>query len=194
MRDPTVNIRDRILQEALSAFTTKGYSAASIREIVEKCSVTKPTLYYYFGSKERLYRTLIAETFAESNRRIALIAASPLPPVEKLETVAEHYLSHARKNPERVRLIMTALYRSDPFAPEVDIRLYILPNLQTIAGIIQDGMRAGLFRRDNPLRLCLQLMGMINPQMLIHLQPKKLLPSSSPREILRTFVEGIRKQ
>lgn len=194
MKKPASHVRERLLREALRAFTAKGYSAASVREIVEKCSVTKPTLYYYFGSKESLYRTLIAETFAAFNQRVSRIAASPLSPVEKLEAVAVQYLDHARKNPDRVRLIMTALYRSDSFAPEVDMRLYILPNLQTIAGIIKDGMRANLFRRDNPLRLCLHLMGIIHPQMLIRIQPGKRLPSSSPREILRTFVEGIGKR
>jgi AcrR family transcriptional regulator len=194
MKRPVSNIRERLLREALHAFTAKGYSASSVREIVEKCSVTKPTLYYYFGSKERLYRTLIAETFAEFNRRIAAIAASPLPPVEKLAAVMEHYLSHARENPDRIRLIMAALYRSDAFAPEVDIRLHILPNLRVIAGIIGEGMRDGLFRKENPLRLCLQLMGILHPQMLMRLLPRRRLPASSPREIMRTFVEGIGKR
>jgi len=194
MKMPPSNVRDRLLHEALRVFTAKGYSAASVREIVEKCSVTKPTLYYYFGSKERLYRTLIAETFVEFNRRIERIASSPLPPVQKLEAVAKQYLIHARENPERVRLIMSALYRSDAFAPPVDVRVHSLPVLESIAGIIGEGMRKGLFRNENPLRLCLQLMGIIHPQILMRVMPERRLPTSTPREIIRTFVEGIGKR
>lgn len=191
MKKAPTNVRERLLRAALHAFTARGYSAASVREIVESCAVTKPTLYYYFGSKERLYRTLIAETFAESNRRIQRIAASPLPPAGKLEAVVGHYLNYGRQNPDHVRLIMTALYRSDACAPEMDMRVHILPNLQAIAGIIEEGMRSRLFRRENPLRLCLQLMGLIHPQMLIRVRPERRLPASTPREIMRTFVEGI---
>ena len=145
MKKPPTNVRERLLRAALHAFTARGYSAASVREIVESCAVTKPTLYYYFGSKERLYRTLIAETFAESNRRIARIAASPLPPAGKLEAVVEHYLNYGRQKPDQVRLIMTALYRSDACAPEMDMRVHILPNLQAIAGIIEEGIRSRRF-------------------------------------------------
>ena len=187
-------MRDRLLRGALGVFTAKGYSSASVREIVAKCRVTKPTLYYHFGSKERLYRTLIAETFAEFNRRISEIAASSLSPVKKLEAVADHHLSHGRRYPERVTLIMMALYRCDAFAPEIDMRVHIRPNLQTIAGIIGEGMRDGLFRKADPLQLCLQMMGMIHTQLLILLKPEKRLPASSPRQIVRTFVEGIGKR
>jgi AcrR family transcriptional regulator len=32
----------------------KGYTATSVRKIVEEAGVSKPSLYYYFGNKEEL--------------------------------------------------------------------------------------------------------------------------------------------
>ena len=43
--------RELLLNTALELFHAKGYDAVGVQEIVEKAGVTKPTLYYYFGSK-----------------------------------------------------------------------------------------------------------------------------------------------
>ena len=48
-------VRERLLREALRLFTERGYAATTVREIVAAAGVTKPVLYYYFGSKEGLY-------------------------------------------------------------------------------------------------------------------------------------------
>ena len=42
---------ERILQCALELFYAKGYDAVGVQEIAQKAGITKPTLYYYFGSK-----------------------------------------------------------------------------------------------------------------------------------------------
>lgn len=52
-------VRDRLLDAALRLFSRKGFESASVREIVKAAEVTRPTLYYYFGSKEGLYLELV---------------------------------------------------------------------------------------------------------------------------------------
>ncbi len=49
-----------ILQKALSLFSRKGYDSVGIQEIVEEAKITKPTLYYYFGSKQGLLEAIIS--------------------------------------------------------------------------------------------------------------------------------------
>lgn len=48
-----------ILQVALELFYTKGYDSVGVQEIAEHAKVTKPTLYYYFGSKIGLLREVL---------------------------------------------------------------------------------------------------------------------------------------
>ena len=55
--------REMIMRCAKTLFYAKGYDAVGVQEIVDKAGVTKPTLYYYFGSKLGLLKTLIEETF-----------------------------------------------------------------------------------------------------------------------------------
>jgi len=49
------NSRETILKCALELFASKGYDAVGVSEIVAMAQVTKPTLYYFFNSKEGLF-------------------------------------------------------------------------------------------------------------------------------------------
>ena len=53
--------RETILNTALELFCNRGYDAVGVQEIVDKAGVTKPTLYYYFGSKQGLLREILNE-------------------------------------------------------------------------------------------------------------------------------------
>ncbi|HLG86152.1 MAG TPA: TetR/AcrR family transcriptional regulator [Alphaproteobacteria bacterium] len=54
--------RRALLREAASAFTRKGFHAASLDDIAQRLGVTKAALYHYFPSKH----ALLAECFARA--------------------------------------------------------------------------------------------------------------------------------
>jgi TetR/AcrR family transcriptional regulator, regulator of cefoperazone and chloramphenicol sensitivity len=59
--------RERILNAALKAFGEASFLAVTTRQISEAASVSLPTLQYYFGDKEGLYRAC-AEAIVERYR------------------------------------------------------------------------------------------------------------------------------
>ncbi|MCD8347842.1 MAG: TetR/AcrR family transcriptional regulator [Lachnospiraceae bacterium] len=59
----TMDNRSRLLQCANELFYEKGYDAVGVQEIVARAGLTKPTLYYYFGSKKGLLEALVSERF-----------------------------------------------------------------------------------------------------------------------------------
>jgi AcrR family transcriptional regulator len=59
----------QMLEVATEVFCERGYAGASMNEIAARCGISKPMLYLYFESKERLY--LACVTFVGD----ALIAA-----------------------------------------------------------------------------------------------------------------------
>jgi AcrR family transcriptional regulator len=67
--------RRRILDTALALFAAEGFSGASTREIAERAGVNLPAIQYYFGSKEGLYRAVIAHIGEQLAEIIAPIAA-----------------------------------------------------------------------------------------------------------------------
>jgi AcrR family transcriptional regulator len=52
--------RRRILATALEMFAEQGYEATSTRLLAERAGVNLPAIPYYFGSKEGLYRAVVA--------------------------------------------------------------------------------------------------------------------------------------
>jgi AcrR family transcriptional regulator len=60
--------RQRILDEALKAFGEASFKAVTTRRIAQAAGVSLPTLQYYFGDKEGLYRAC-AQAIVERYRR-----------------------------------------------------------------------------------------------------------------------------
>ncbi len=54
---------ERILQAALSLFASRGYDSVSVQDVCDASGVTKPTLYYHFGSKRGLMEALGEELY-----------------------------------------------------------------------------------------------------------------------------------
>src|SRR5207302_6671044 len=81
-----------IARVAARLFATQGYEATWVRMIVEAAGVTKPTLYYYFGSKEGLAQavlTLPMEALADSMRSILAERGDPVAALVRI--VEEHF-------------------------------------------------------------------------------------------------------
>ena len=52
------NSKDAILNTAIRLFSQKGYEGAGVQEICENANITKPTLYYFFKSKQGLLQAI----------------------------------------------------------------------------------------------------------------------------------------
>ena len=50
---------ERILKASCLEFAEKGYAATKIMDIAKKVDLPKPNIYYYFQSKEKLYRCVL---------------------------------------------------------------------------------------------------------------------------------------
>lgn len=73
MNESTGN-REIILEHALALFSERGYEAVSVQELVNAAGVTKPTLYYYFGSKTGVYEAILERHYARLDSALAAAA------------------------------------------------------------------------------------------------------------------------
>lgn len=64
LRDPE-GTRRRILAAALQEFSAKGIDGARVDAIAERAGTNKRMLYYYFGSKDDLFRAVLGQRLAE---------------------------------------------------------------------------------------------------------------------------------
>ncbi len=64
--------RTEIIRAAKNLFAKKGYSATSMDEIAKEIGITKPSLYYFFESKERIFAEIVGEVAAEIGNYLAM--------------------------------------------------------------------------------------------------------------------------
>jgi TetR/AcrR family transcriptional regulator, regulator of cefoperazone and chloramphenicol sensitivity len=63
--------RRRLIEAAIEAFGTYGYDATSTRRLAEQAGTTLPSIQYYFGGKEGLYRSAIGDIVASLDARLS---------------------------------------------------------------------------------------------------------------------------
>lgn len=78
--------RRRILESALDLFAAHGYEGASTRQIAEGAGVNLPAIQYYFGNKEGLYRAIIEEIVADTERRMAGVSPRVRAALDRADT------------------------------------------------------------------------------------------------------------
>lgn len=68
----------RIVRTALRLFAEHGYSAVTLNEIADACELSKGALYWYFETKEVLFRKVVGEYLHSWERRVmdAVVPAS----------------------------------------------------------------------------------------------------------------------
>jgi AcrR family transcriptional regulator len=60
----SVETRARILRAARDVINERGYEAANFQAIASRAGLSRPTMHYYFHTREQIYDCLIAEAYA----------------------------------------------------------------------------------------------------------------------------------
>lgn len=186
------NNRNFILTCALTLFAERGYDAVSVREITEMANISKPTLYYYFGNKEGLLKTIISENFEPilALLEIATNYQGDLP--NSLEKVVEVYFNFAQNNPVFYQFLLTM----ENGATKNEAREVFFPFLERQYELLENLFERAVENHGNMAgRKQLYAMGFLS---LIHsvisrfFQSKESNPSAQLKyDIVRQFSYGI---
>jgi TetR/AcrR family transcriptional regulator, cholesterol catabolism regulator len=153
---------DDIVSAAAKVFRTKGYHAATVRDIAEEVGILKGSLYHHFASKEELLYLVVKEPIAQMYRAIAEIAAADLAATEKLRrAISAHLEAFDRHYPHlfvylREREAVKRRFREMiGFSPKEYYRCW--------QQILQEGVENGEFRSDFDIQVTSYgLLGMLN--------------------------------
>ncbi|MBI5664639.1 MAG: TetR/AcrR family transcriptional regulator [Nitrospirae bacterium] len=155
-------VRERLLQSALDIFNEKGYATTSVREIVEAAGVTKPSLYYYFGSKEGIYTELMTKPFGILEKMLVETAHEKLSSRQRVLRLYEGIFLLFMKNLKAARLMYSIYYGPPQGAPFIDFEGYHLKIREVTEFIVKDGTRSGEIRKVNADTLTCVLIGALN--------------------------------
>lgn len=107
--------RDRIVRAAGKAFSTRGFEAASTREIARVAGVEQGLLTYHFPNKDALWRAAADRIFGVLRATVAERATSltDLKSTERTREVIRAYVRTMAANPEFFRFIVDQGNRAD---------------------------------------------------------------------------------
>jgi TetR/AcrR family transcriptional regulator len=128
---------------ATSLFAQQGYAATSTRQICQQAGITKPVLYYHFGSKERLYEELILDAFNQYREGLLEASTRGRTPADRLVAVIEAMFAFVRKDPALSRLAFRMIFAPEGEAPRVDHDELCKYDCRLIETIVVDAVRAG---------------------------------------------------
>lgn len=140
--------RAEILQVATEAFAEHGLAGARVDDIARRTRTTKRMIYYYFGSKEQLYRAVLEEAYqgirvAERQRGLDGLA-----PLDAVRAVAELTFDHHLAHPEFIRLVsIENIHRGEHLRHLESLRELGTPALAVLERILAAGQRDGTFRQ-----------------------------------------------
>jgi TetR/AcrR family transcriptional regulator len=149
LREPEQGMvaKERLLTAALKLFTAKGYAAAPVREIVAVAGVSKPALYYYFGSKEGIYLELMQHTYVIFREQTALYTAQQGSARERIIHFCTGMFDCFLVHIDVARLIYSIYFGPPQGAPPFPHERFFDEMLDIIRGMVREGIDGGELQR-----------------------------------------------
>jgi len=142
-------VKSRLLQAAVKLFVSRGYAATSVREIVEEAGVTKPVLYYHFGSKEGLYLHVMEAAFRQMAGIVEADMARGESPRARLRRLAEDLFALFETHVDEARLWYSIYYGPPQGAPFFDFDSNHKKVVDAVRRLLEEGIAAGEFAPGN---------------------------------------------
>lgn len=185
------DVRDRIFLSALRHFSQKGFAATSLREISGDAQTTKPMIYYYFGSKEGLYGSIVREILQEMAEAIRSHLPADAPPREQVLAFCDRYLDHFLQKEEIIALVLREVFGLGgvpmaTFAQTLGERVR-----QPLDDILERGMECGAFARDDVHVCATAITGILNMFILAHVFGGAEIHAEAPRKQVEYYIAGL---
>jgi TetR/AcrR family transcriptional regulator len=124
-------------------------------DIAKQVGLPKANVYYYFGSKEAVYRAVIARLIRGWDNALKHIRADG-DPLECLEAYVRAKLDYARRNADESRVFAAEVLRGSGFLSRQD-RSHMRLVTRRHAEIVDHWIAAGKLRRVDSRRLFILL-------------------------------------
>lgn len=163
MKKDSLDAKGRILQAAQKEFADRGFAGARMEAIARAASINKAMLFYYFSSKENLYRTVLFGVFSEIFGEIDRFVTQPLTPALFLEKFPEIYIHFIARHPELVRIMVFDLIHNPENVTAAMAEIIhdkMAFKTHPLLKLIPDWHRRGLTSEADPLHFMMNIVAL----------------------------------
>lgn len=137
--------RERILAEAIRAFSEVGYDGATTAGIARAAGVAQPLVHHHFGSKEGLWRAAVDSVFAQIPR--VRVIADGVSLATALAQIVETFVRFVAAHPEATRIIAR---EGATASPRLDylLKRYLDEPFREVVDLLRAAQEAGLVDKN----------------------------------------------
>lgn len=165
--------QQQILDAAEAEFARNGLSGARTEAIAKGAGVTTAMIYYYFQSKEGLYKAVLQRPVVEMYEWVHKLNLDQFPADEALRILIKEVIAYESVHPQRGMLWFQEANQNQG-------KYFKLGNWQDNFGfviqILERGMSEGCFRQLDPFLVTLQIAGICNFYFNAHENLKHVKP------------------
>jgi TetR/AcrR family transcriptional regulator len=156
----TKNPRRKILDAALKDFADHGFEGARVDRIAQSAGINKAMIFYYFSSKQSLYRTVIEDALHDFIPQVQTAIMESSNPEHLFESIPTLYIRYFSSHRQVIRMIAREMIHSpdnivhiirEIFAEFPQTPSRILPE------VISKWYRKGLISESDPVHFILNI-------------------------------------
>lgn len=182
-----------IFQVAAKLFADKGYNGVSMREISEKSNVSKPMIYYYFGNKEGVYKTLIEVGLRHGTDEANRIANLNILAKDKLIRLIQNRFRLSIKHPEFTKFFISVFVTTENLPFMNSFKKEANRHQQILTKVIMQGADSGEFGVSAKPKLAEEIIGAVIAHFIMKQlkSKKKILTDALAKEIVELLFKGL---
>jgi TetR/AcrR family fatty acid metabolism transcriptional regulator len=146
-RNGTSGKRELILRAATRVFARNGYFNSKVADIAREANVADGTVYLYFKSKEEILHSIFDQNMAEAIAAGRVLIEKLRDPGEKLRRIAMLHLERLGADRDLAVVFQVELRGSTKFMQQFSAAGFAA-YLGLLRQTIEEGQRAGVFRKD----------------------------------------------
>lgn len=123
--DSPISMEERIVEVAKQVFLENGYEMTSMSDIAARAGINRPTLHYYFRTKERMFQAVAAPILDTFVPQVETIIAADTPFMVKVERLLDAYMPIFKENPSLPRFVVGEMHR------DIDSLLHLIGKFRT---------------------------------------------------------------
>lgn len=153
---PQDDVRSRILSAAEEVFAERGYAGATTREIAERAGIGKRMLFYYFPTKDAVYRSVLERIIT------GLVAIyehtrgepGPVGMADGIDAITHFTAAHL----PAMKVWLREIIDGGPHLEELT-RRYMVPLYERAGAGVAKNMASGAFRAADPMHVLVNVGG-----------------------------------
>jgi AcrR family transcriptional regulator len=155
-----VATRDNILRAAIDVFARNGFAGGRVDKISKAANSTDRMIYYYFGSKERLFTAVLETIYKELGDAEAALDLSGLNADQALREIIRFTWNHYLAHPEMLTLLSNEnLHQGRHVARSKRVKELSFPLMAILSevlarGVKQKSFRSGIDAADLYIAMC----------------------------------------